>query len=83
MHPDSAVHLQLRTFRFPIKHKVKGRQTYPEIIINPLAPFFQTGRKLMPRSRPFCKKVSKVSSVDTNAFEDEIYAYLYVSDDVE
>ncbi|XP_075899547.1 cilia- and flagella-associated protein 100 [Nelusetta ayraudi] len=42
-----------------------------------------TGRKLMARSRPFCKKVSKVSSMDTNAFEDEIHAYLYVSDDVE
>lgn len=83
MYPDSAVHLQLRTFRFPIDCKVKGKQTNPGVMINPWAPFFQTGRKLMPRSRPFCKKVSKVSSVDTNAFEDEIYAYLYVSDDVE
>lgn len=45
--------------------------------------FFQTGRKLMARSRPFCKKVSKASSTDTSALEDEIHAYLYVSDNVE
>lgn len=37
----------------------------------------------MARSRPFCKKVSKASSSDTNALEDEIHAYLYVADNVE
>ncbi|XP_040029538.2 cilia- and flagella-associated protein 100 [Gasterosteus aculeatus] len=39
-----------------------------------------SGRKLMPRSKPFAQKV-KVRNVDNTPAEDEMHSYLFTSDD--